>query len=163
MTPPGLSGIAGMPLGCAGHIPLTCPFEPSWHCHSVEQHAAVCRVFSHTFLVWSCQLMVSSEPSRQQDAPRVLCFNLPLLERNPSKLFLANRVGWRVLCFLKIAQKGDAAFSLGHFLPDLPPGSLPLRTKSSYESHGILSSTWLVPILIFLCDLGEWFSLLPSI
>lgn len=138
------AGFVGTPSPCQPG-PSMCPFEPSWHWHRVGQHAAVCRplCFHIRFLLNSRQFMVNSDPLSQQDAPSVVCFSPLLLERGQSKFFLASRMGWRVLCFLKTPPKGEAASSLGHFLPGLSPASPPPGKLSGYRRRGIIPISYL--------------------
>lgn len=138
------AGFVGTPTPCQPW-PLTRPFEPSWHWHCVGEHAAVCRLlcFHIHFSLNSRQFVVNSDALSQQDAPRVLCFSPLLLERGHSKFFLASRVGWRALCFLKTPAKGEAASSQGHFLPGLSPVSPPPGKSSSHRRHGIIPFSYL--------------------
>lgn len=96
-----------------------------WCQQSVKQHAMVCRVLCAYFLfnhISSCGKFRALESvGAYRNCVSIPCFR----KKKCSQLFVANGVGERVLCVLKICRK-EMPFPLGRLLQDLFPASPPL-------------------------------------
>lgn len=113
-----------------------------------------CHSLQNAFVHISCLIIsapvVSSGPWSQRE-PTEIVFQSSALQKNCSQLFVANGVGWRVLCVLKIVQKGDA-FSSGS-LSSGPvshkPSSGEQRTVKEFVWPNHEPDIWLFPLTRF--------------